>query len=76
MSNLSTGASDWEKGSGDLPRAAYSIPEVATSLGVSEATIWRTISRRQLDVVKVGARTLVTANSFRKLAQSDAARAA
>ena len=72
MSILSTGASDWER-PGAVRRAAYSVPETAVQLGVSEASIWRALKRGQLDSIMFGGRRLVTARSIEKLLSTEAA---
>jgi hypothetical protein len=84
MSIPSTGLSDWEKpgsrpggprrarGSpdGEIARVAYSIPETAKLLGVSEASVWRALKRRQLDSFLLGGRRLVPARSIERLSEA------
>ena len=48
-------------------RVAYSVSEAAAQLGVSHASIWRALKRRQLESIKLGGRRLVTARSLEKL---------
>jgi hypothetical protein len=67
MSIENTNASDWERRSGSLTRAAYSISETAQKLGVCEASIWRALKRGQLKAIKFGGRTLITALSVEKV---------
>jgi len=59
-----SGARDEEKRIGGGPRrAAYSASELAQMFGVSQATIWRARQRGQLKAIKLGGRTLFTADS-------------
>ena len=46
----------------DDERLAYSVPEVAASLGVGKTTIYKLIGEGGLRVVKLGKRTLIPAN--------------
>ena len=69
MSIASTSLSAEEK---VVARAAYSAVETAEKLGVSEASVWRAIKRKQLKAIKFGGRTLITASSIQQ-ALSDAA---
>jgi len=73
MSIASTGASDWEKDHSGLDRAAYSVPETAAQLGVSEASIWRAIKRRELESFMLGGRRLIAARSIERLLPAKAA---
>jgi len=73
MSIASTGATDWEKTAQIPARAAYSVSETAVLLGVSEASVWRALKRRQLDSIMFGGRRLITARSIEKLLTEEAA---
>jgi excisionase family DNA binding protein len=48
----------------DISRALYPLAEVWDRLGVHKATGYRLIGRGQLDAVKIGSRTYVTAESL------------
>jgi excisionase family DNA binding protein len=86
VSIASTGASDWEKpGSrpgdprratgppvGGIARVAYSIPETAKLLGVSDASVWRSLQRGQLDSFMFGGRRLIKAQSIERLVSAEA----
>jgi excisionase family DNA binding protein len=67
MSIASIGAANWEKARSRPARVAHSVPEVATMLGVSQASIWRAIRRGQLRAVRLGGRTLIVAASIDNL---------
>jgi excisionase family DNA binding protein len=67
MSIASTGATVEERRREAQVRAAYSVQETAKQLGVSEASIWRALKRRQLDSIMFGGRRLVTARSIERL---------
>ena len=73
MSIISTGTSDWERPGSQSARAAYSVPEVAEKLGLSQASILRAIRRGQLDGILIGGRRVITARSLEKLLSADAA---
>jgi hypothetical protein len=55
---------------GAIARVAYSIPETAKLLGVSEASVWRALKRRQLDSIMFGGRRLVTVRSIERLSEA------
>ena len=42
-------------------RLAYSVPETASLIGVSESMMWKLLERHELSRVKVGRRTLIRA---------------
>ena len=48
---------DWRSQHSD--KLAYSITEVATSLGLSPSSIWKLISLSKLKAIRVGRRTVV-----------------
>jgi excisionase family DNA binding protein len=48
----------------DLQRTAYSVTEIAASVGCSTRTIWREIHAGKLRCIKVSSRVLVTATAF------------
>ena len=73
MSIASTGATVEERRREAQARAAYSVQETAEQLGVSEASIWRALKRRQLDSIMLGGRRLVTARSIERLLSAEAA---
>jgi excisionase family DNA binding protein len=73
MSIASTGAIDEERRGKAHARAAYSVQETAEKLGVSEASIWRALKRRQLESIMFGGRRLVKARSIERLLSVDAA---
>ena len=54
----------------------YSIPETGLALGVARSTIYNLIAAGQLQIVKIGRRTLVRAVSIRNLAGEKPADAA
>lgn len=54
-------------GLGEQPaRLLYSAAEVEQMLGISHATLYRLIALRQLDAIKIGAATRVTAASIQR----------
>jgi excisionase family DNA binding protein len=50
-----------------MDRAAYSIQEVADSLGVRQASVYRALKRGQLKAVMLGSRRLIPASSVDRL---------
>ena len=74
QSIASTGRADCEKPGGGPSRTAFSVPEVAHQLGLSEASIWRALKRGQFESVMTGGRRVIPAHSVDKvLAASHAA---
>jgi excisionase family DNA binding protein len=58
---------------GDIPkRLLYSPAEAQQLLGVSHATLYRSIKTGKLVAVKIGARTGITAGSIARLAAGEA----
>ncbi|MGK2911098.1 MAG: helix-turn-helix domain-containing protein [Sphingobium sp.] len=51
-----------------MEQMLISIPDACTMLSVKRSTIYRLIDKKKLDVVKIGARTLVRVSSIRKMA--------
>ena len=47
-----------------LDRLLYPVQETQHLLGISHATIYRLIAAKRLDAVKIGAKTLITAESI------------
>jgi excisionase family DNA binding protein len=43
----------------------YTVKEVAEALGVGRTTVWKALSEGNLSAVKLGHRTLVSADSLR-----------
>lgn len=43
---------------------SYSVDGAAKALGVSKATVWRKIAEAELETFKLGARTLIPADSL------------
>lgn len=56
-----------------LHRKAYKVNEVAQALGLGRTTIYKLINRGDLRRIKVGATTLIAADSVEALLQRDAA---
>ena len=50
-----------------IPRLAYSIHDVAAALGLSASSIWKSISLGQLRAIKIGGRTLITAEELNRV---------
>lgn len=73
QSIASTGATAWEKPGGRSDRTAFSVPEVAQQLGLSEASIWRAVKRGQFESVLIGGRRVITARSVDKVLTPSAA---
>lgn len=48
----------------ESPRLLCPVQEACAALSVGRTTIYRLMGERELDVVKIGARTLVTADSL------------
>ena len=53
-----------------VPRAAFSVKEVATSLGVTERFVYDLIATQQINSFKLGGRRLVSAAELERLSQS------
>ena len=49
------------------PRLALSVQEAAATLGLSASSIWKWISLGQLRAIKVGGRTLITADELNRV---------
>lgn len=49
------------------PRLAYSLKDAARALSISRTTLWRMVRNGQLDVRRIGHRTLVMAEAIRAL---------
>jgi hypothetical protein len=49
------------------PRLGYSFNEASEGSSLSRTTLWRLIRAGKLNTVKVGARTIITAESFEKM---------
>ncbi|MFN3818944.1 helix-turn-helix domain-containing protein [Blastomonas sp.] len=49
---------------------AYSINRTAKVLGVGRSTIYKLIKTGQIDVLKIGSRTLITTESITRLTQT------
>lgn len=56
-----------------MHRKAYKVNEVAQALGLGRTTIYKLINRGDLRRIKVGATTLIAADSVEALLQRDAA---
>lgn len=50
-----------------LEQLAYRIPDAATLIGVSRASIYNLVAAGQLDARKVAGRTVIPAESLRRL---------
>jgi excisionase family DNA binding protein len=48
------------------PRLAFTVKEVRKLVGISNATLYKVIGRRELRVVKMGGRTLIMAKDLRE----------
>ena len=55
------------KESSNKPRLAYTLDELADALGVSRAFLYRLRGEGKLKMVKLGRRTLVTAEEARRM---------
>jgi excisionase family DNA binding protein len=73
MSISSIGLTAEEKG---VARAAYSVAETASLLGLSEATIYRLIGRRALASVLIGGSRRIPASAIQKALTVDASQQA
>ena len=73
QSIASTGRTDWEKPGGGPSRTAFSIPEVAQQLGLSEASVWRAIKRGQFESILIGGRRVIPARSVDRVLTPSAA---
>jgi excisionase family DNA binding protein len=51
-------------------RRAFSVPEAAAALGLSASSIWKWISLGQLRAIRVGGRTLVTAEELDRVLET------
>ena len=49
------------------PRLAFSVQEAAAALGLSASSIWKWISLGQLRTIKIGGRTLITADELNRI---------
>ena len=56
-----------------LNRRAYRVNEVTQALGLGRTTVYKLINRGDLRRIKVGATTLIAADSVEALLQRDAA---
>ncbi|CAN5312049.1 hypothetical protein BH10PSE6_BH10PSE6_40670 [soil metagenome] len=59
---------------GGRGRAAYSVPETAELLGLSEASIFRALRRGDIESVMLGGRRLIPARSIETLLAPKAGR--
>ena len=59
-----------EDGDGDGPRSVYSIRAAATELGVSVSMLHKLLKQRRLGHLKVGARTLITAEHLEQFREA------
>ena len=66
MSIASNGLSTWET------RAAFSPRETAELLGLSEATVYRLLNRRELSSVLIGGSRRIPAAAIQKLLTANA----
>lgn len=53
-----------------MDELAYSINRTAKVLGVGRSTIYKLIKTGQIDVLKIGSRTLITTESITRLTQT------
>lgn len=53
-----------DRGTSPLPRIAYTVPEVAASLGLSETETYRLVRNGQIASRKVGRRVLIPAKAI------------
>lgn len=53
--------------SNDIEPLGYSIPDAQRRIGVGRTTIYRLAKDRQLEMVKVRGRSIITDRSLRKL---------
>lgn len=51
-------------------RRAFSVHEAAATLGLSASSIWKWISLGQLRVIKIGGRTLISADELNRILKS------
>ena len=61
------------QGKRTLDRKAYKLNEVAQTLGLGRTTIYKLISQGELQKIKLGATTLISAESLDALLQRHAA---
>ena len=54
-----------------LPRTAYSLDEVAQSLGLSRSTLYSEMAAGRLQTVKLGRRRLVPARELERLVRPE-----
>ena len=52
------------------PKLAYSVHEAAAALGLSASSIWKWISLGQLRAIRVGGRTLITAEELDRVLET------
>jgi len=48
-------------------KQAYTVPELASTLSVSETHIWNSIRRKEINTFKVGRRTLISGTELKRL---------
>jgi excisionase family DNA binding protein len=53
-----------------MERLAYSISDTAEALSIGRTTVYVLINTRRLEAFKLGRRTLVTAESIRRLVEA------
>lgn len=51
-------------------KLAYSVNETAAALGLSASSIWKWISLGQLRAIRVGGRTLITAEELDRVLET------
>ena len=51
-------------------KLAYSVHEAAAALGLSASSIWKWISLGQLRAIKIGGRTLISADEHNRILKS------
>jgi excisionase family DNA binding protein len=49
------------------PRMAFSIPEAARVIGISQSNFWSMIREKEVRAIKLGGRTLITARELSRL---------
>ena len=52
-----------------MPKLAYRIDEAAEATGLSRPTIYRLVSRGELEIFRVGTRTLIMASNLEAFLQ-------
>ena len=48
-------------------KQAYTVPELASTLSVSETHIWNAIRRNEIKAFKLGRRTLISGTELKRL---------